>query len=270
MSPASEKGRGMDEKLISVPLLPEAKVKSVIISDEYPEIITALQNKCKIRCIHVIKNLFLNNAISKHADCCFLQLNKNNIFTDLSNYNNIVTNLTNAVGEDSGVLIHSPEKIYSPYPNDVSLNAKVIGNSIICNSKYISDAVKKTAVDLGFSFINVNQGYSACSTIVLNDNALITDDKSIYVSSERNGIECILVSKGSVALKGYDYGFIGGTCGMIDKNFLAFTGKLKYHSDADKIICFLAKHNIRFIELSEGPLIDIGGIIPLTETTDAI
>ena len=52
---------------------------------------------------------------------------------------------------------------------------------------------------------------------------------------------------------------------MIDNNLIVFTGNLETHTDCDKIISFLNKHNVKYIELSDGPLVDIGGIIPLFE-----
>ncbi|MBR2732059.1 MAG: hypothetical protein IKD72_08780, partial [Clostridia bacterium] len=36
-------------------------------------------------------------------------------------------------------------------------------------------------------------------------------------------------------------------------------------SDAEKILAFLKKHQIRSINLNNGPLTDIGGILPLKE-----
>ena len=102
-------------------------------------------------------------------------------------------------------------------------------------------------------------------TVLLNNNALITDDESIYCSAQKNAIDSILINKSSVKLKGRDYGFIGGTCGMIGKNLLAFTGNLDTHIDAELIKSFLKKHSVDYIELNDGPLIDIGGIIPFSE-----
>ena len=53
--------------------------------------------------------------------------------------------------------------------------------------------------------------------------------------------------------------------GIIDKNLLAFTGNLESHNDAELIIQFLNKYGIKYINLNDGALVDIGGIIPLTQ-----
>lgn len=260
-----KKGRGLSEKILSTPLLPENSVKTVLISGEYPEFINRLKDNYGIEALIVNKNPELDIAISSHADCCFLQLDKYNLFIDDNNYDHIVNFLTSkGLGIKQEFKI-TTERVFSPYPSDVPLNAKVIGNRVLCNAKYLSESVKRTISSCGFELINVKQGYAACSTVVINYNALITDDESIYASSKSNGIDCILISKGSVELKGYNYGFIGGTCGMIDKNLIAFTGSINHHTDAELIVNFLNKYNVRYIELTDGPLVDIGGIIPLTE-----
>lgn len=74
-----------------------------------------------------------------------------------------------------------------------------------------------------------------------------------------------MLSKGQIKLIGHEYGFIGGCCGFIDKNLLAFNGRLDTIDDADKIKDFLGKYNVKYIELTDAPLTDIGGIVPLFE-----
>ena len=263
-----KKGRGQTEKILSTPLLPESKVKTVLISGEYKHIIDSLKNKYGINTLEIISNPQLDKPIASHADCCFLQLDKNTCFVDQNNYNYIVNLFTSMEGENITNLNIISESVCSPYPHDVKLNAKVIGRSILCNTRYLSESVHNTAVNSALKLVNTKQGYAACSSILLNNNALITDDESICASCKLNGIDCILINKGSIKLHGYNYGFIGGTCGMIDKNLIAFTGSLKNHTDYKLINKFLDKHNIKYVELTDGPLIDIGGIIPLTETIE--
>jgi len=75
----------------------------------------------------------------------------------------------------------------------------------------------------------------------------------------------LLIEKGSVHINKYDYGFIGGCCGLIDKNTLLFNGDLLLHSDFDKIKKFLYDNNVNFIDIKGKRLTDIGSIIPITE-----
>ena len=66
-------------------------------------------------------------------------------------------------------------------------------------------------------------------------------------------------------LPGYDTGFVGGCCGLIDKGLLAFTGSIEKFHQGERIIDFLQQHGIRFCSLTDGPMRDIGGILPLME-----
>ena len=116
------------------------------------------------------------------------------------------------------------------------------------------------------SKLDIKQGYCKCSCLVINENALITDDKSIYNIALKNGVDCLLVSKGDVTLPGHNYGFIGGASGKISKTEVLFFGDVTKHRDYKKIADFIEKHGCKIISL-DFPLTDFGGIIPITEET---
>lgn len=238
--------------------------KTLFLSGSEPEIINKLNS---MGCGTVIceRNTALSVPVQTHADCLLFRADENTYFVEEGNYKNIVNVLTKGEGtgraEDRKII--KVQDIKSPYPDDVKLNAKVFGNKILCNTDYISREIKDFAEINGHELIHCNQGYAACSTVKLSDNAAITDDESVYNSLTANGIDCIKVSKGSVKLSGYDYGFIGGCCGIIENNLLAFAGNIDTHSDAELIKSFLIKHGIDYVNLSDGKLIDIGGIIVL-------
>ena len=132
-------------------------------------------------------------------------------------------------------------------------NEKTTDNKII--DYYLNNSVKP---------IKVNQGYIKCAICPVTENAFITDDTSIYNAAVDNGFDALLVSKGSVKLKGYDYGFIGGCTGFIDKNVLLFNGDINYHKDCNKIIDFLSLYNVKAEIIENKPLYDVGSIVPLT------
>ncbi|MDD6276176.1 MAG: hypothetical protein PUB20_05080 [Clostridia bacterium] len=221
-----------------------------------------------------------------HADMLMVMLDSHNLLIDstqldivncISKYfkvnllskNEFVNYLTNKDGESAentdlrGInVIPVEHKITSPYPNDVALNIRIINNNIICNTKYVADEVKIYAEYRNYNLIHTNQGYSGCSSVNLF-NSLITDDISVYNSSIAAGIKCNLISKGSVKLKHNNYGFIGGCCGFIADNMIAFNGEISTHSDCKTILELLQLNNIDYIELAHGQLNDIGGIIPV-------
>ena len=75
-------------------------------------------------------------------------------------------------------------------------------------------------------------------------------------------MDVLLIEKGDISLPPYDYGFFGGSTGMIGKDTLFVNGNLKTHSDADKIYAFLEKHSVKTVEC-EGNLVDMGSIIAI-------
>ena len=100
----------------------------------------------------------------------------------------------------------------------------------------------------------------------LQTYTIITDDISIYNAvSQYDDIKSLLVEKGSVNILKYDYGFIGGCCGLVDKNVLLFNGDITSHSDFDKIKNFLYDNEVKYIDIKGKPLTDIGSIIPIME-----
>lgn len=252
------------DNLLFTPGLPSSKVTSAVVSCENKSVISAL-NTLGIDVLELPRNPKLEYSICSHADCELIQLSNTQFFLDNSIYDNIVNFLTSKIGLLNIQIKTIGESIKSPYPDDIRLNCKIIGNRIICNTKHVADEIIKFSLENDIELIHVNQGYAACSTIVLNDSALITDDISIHNSVIKNGIDTLLITKGSVKLRNHEYGFIGGTCGFIDKNLLAFTGSLESHNDADSIIKFLNKYCINYLNLTNGNLTDIGGIIPLTQ-----
>ena len=68
-----------------------------------------------------------------------------------------------------------------------------------------------------------------------------------------------------IQLDGYDYGFIGGCCGFIDKNTLVFSGNVKLHKNYEDIKAFAGNYKVDVVSLSNEMLYDIGGILPVKE-----
>lgn len=163
-------------------------------------------------------------------------------------------------------IVKIKEKAGNRYPEDVRLNCAIIGNKLICNKNTVAYEILEYAELNGLTVINVNQGYSRCSICVVSENAIITDDKSIFAAAGNFFNDAQFISKGSIGLKGYGYGFIGGCCGKIDKNKIAFNGAIESHKDYKLILDFLHRNNVECVELHNEPLSDIGGILPLMES----
>lgn len=146
------------------------------------------------------------------------------------------------------------------YPFDVLLNAQVLSNHLICNTNTIASEVKEIAYEQGKSIIHVNQGYTSCSVCTVSDNAIITEDKSVYEAC-KNEFHVLLITKGEVELLGYDCGFIGGASVTVDDT-IYFFGNIEAHPDYEKISSFVSLYNKKAVSLSKDKkLSDIGSII---------
>ncbi len=244
-------------KYIKNPNLPENKVSTVAISHTAGESIKKL-NESGINTLVINDSPFLPEPVKSHADLQLLHMGNNVIFCHNEH-------LFLGESEQKFSFNKIKEKTGNKYPEDVRLNCAVIGDKIICNVKTVSKDILEYAYINNYIIVNVNQGYAKCSVCVLNKNAIITDDESIFRATQNFLNDAELISKGSIVLNGYNYGFIGGCSGKIDKNKIAFNGRLESHKDYNKIIDIIQRNNIEVVELCNSPLTDIGGILPLIE-----
>lgn len=247
-----------EEKAIELPNLPKSKVTRVALSAKAGEAIKKL-NFLGIKTVAIKSDLRLPVPVNSHADIQMLHTGGNNIFCHKGFF---------ATGErlDNFCYTEINQPVGNKYPEDVRLNCTFVGDKLICNPHTIAPEVLNFAVKNEYTIIPVNQGYARCSICIVNENAIITDDISVYAAAQNFFNNVLFVSKGSVRLSGYNYGFIGGCCGKLDKNVIAFNGVIESHDDCNKIIDFMSRNNMTVCELTNERLEDIGGIIPLIET----
>lgn len=198
----------------------------------------------------------LIKAEQTHADMLMLHLGGEKIF--LSHGQDMLKARLEALGF-SVTLLSVP--LESEYPFNVTLNAAIIGEKFFAHK----NTVKLFSRHVGFDFYTVKQGYSKCSSCVVSENAVITEDENIYSAMKSAGLDVLKIKKGETALKGINYGFFGGASGKLSPNILAINGELSYNSDKDAIVSFLKNYGIDIICLKSGLLEDIGGILPLLE-----
>lgn len=106
-------------------------------------------------------------------------------------------------------------ELEAEYPRNVALNAALIGNKLFCKASALAQEVKEFCAKNNIITVNVNQGYSRCSTLIVNNNALITADKTIYDAAVLNSINALRITEGFIKLQNVDYGFIGGSSGKV-------------------------------------------------------
>lgn len=154
------------------------------------------------------------------------------------------------------------ENIGGRYPENIALNAALVGNKLICLEKALHPRVKIYCTENNIEIINTKQGYTKCSTLILNENSIITDDISIYNSATKAKINALLIEKDNIYLDGKTQGFIGGASFKAGET-VYFFGDINTHKNADKIIDFITNNNLNIECINSDTLKDIGGIIEL-------
>ena len=231
-------------------------IKAVIASGLSSDVQEYLKNR-GIEVLIFPDNHGVDPRVAHHADLSFFFDGNDTLFvaSEFAEYGEILSRYCK-----NSVFIN--KKLGYKYPDDVLLNCVCVGNHFICNKNTVASEVFDKMKNSGYNIINVKQGYTKCSVVPVSENALITDDESIVNACSDAGIDVLKVSKGSVVLDGFDYGFIGGTAGKISVNEILFSGDITTHSDFDKIDLFLKKYNVKAVCFG-GQLKDIGSIIPI-------
>ena len=217
----------------------------------HDKVVTELEKR-GIRCVILKNNEEIDCSVRNHADMAAFHLPDGRIILDRRQKE--AAKLLKEFGCD---YIFTEKEISGAYPDDVMLNAAQVGDTLICNSKYISREILSAYKKI----IDVRQGYTKCSVCVIGDNAFITDDSGIYEKC-KDSFDVLLTEKGDIVLEGQNYGFIGGASAKVgDKIY--FFGSLERHRNGEEIKKFLSSHKAEYECLFEGNLIDIGGLVEI-------
>ncbi len=215
-------------------------MKSIYISYLAPKnIINYIKNSgCNIHLVPSGGRTY--NAVDSHPDIYFCKM---------------------GVTEHPYIFRGNPAEIGAAYPQNIKFNAVCLDRYFIHNIKYTSPALLSEARETGLEFINVNQGYTKCSCVVVDGHSIITSDEGIYRALNRySDIETLKIRAGFVNLEGFDYGFLGGASGRIG-NEIIFSGNLSAHPDYSSISQFIEARGLAVKYFPEYPLTDIGSIL---------
>ncbi|MDF2544154.1 MAG: radical protein [Herbinix sp.] len=150
-------------------------------------------------------------------------------------------------------------RLAAVYPEDIAYNVVVTKDVLIHNLDHSNSLLLQHSKDTHKKLISVRQGYTKCSTVVMNDDTMITSDQGIYKAT-KDFTNILLIQPGHVSLEGYDCGFIGGCSGVIDDT-IVFHGDLSKHPDFLKIASFVEAAHKKLLYFKEFPLTDIGSIL---------
>lgn len=162
--------------------------------------------------------------------------------------------------DDSPVISAAADDLGRGYPAEASFNAACTGKFFIHNKECTSPKLFAAAKKSGMVFVDVRQGYTKCSTVVVDEYSIITYDKGIAIPCRSAGLDVLLVEAGHVVLNGYDTGFIGGASGRAGDEII-FNGDLSAHPDFKMINAFIEDRGLTCRWFSGYPLTDIGSII---------
>lgn len=143
------------------------------------------------------------------------------------------------------------------YPQTSPYNAVVTSKYLIHNLKF-TDAVLLKACE-GLTQIHVNQGYTRCNLLALNENLFIASDKGICNTLLDHSLRCHYFPPDEIRLEGFPNGFLGGACGIWDQK-LFICGSLRHHSRGNAFRNIVEAEGFEIIELLDEPLKDVGSI----------
>jgi len=143
------------------------------------------------------------------------------------------------------------------YPATSIYNAVSVGNLLIHNFRNTDSMITRTLEDA--DLIHVDQGYTRCNLLAINEENFITSDHGIERVLKRFGKDCLYVDPTGIQLPGVRNGFFGGCCGVYDGNIFII-GSLAHYPDGKIVHDYIINKGGRIIELFPGPLFDGGGI----------
>jgi hypothetical protein len=249
------------ENCLKSPNLPAGEVSLCLLDARAGDSIVESLKDMGIGIIRCQRCDELYDAVSCHPDMLFHHLGGNDIVAALNASQETLEELK----RHKFHIIKGRYPVSDKYPYCAAYNVARIGDYAICNKKIIDPVLLDCLTSLGIRILDVKQGYCKCSLCIVNANAIITSDEGIYKSLSKYDFDILKINPGSIRLSGLNYGFIGGASGLIDKNTLAFAGKIENHPDCDSMLEFLSKYDVQTKDLGNGALTDIGSLIPLKE-----
>lgn len=214
-------------------------------------------------------NLDVYDEISSHVDIYYLKAG-DVVFSAPEKRGQVPFNTVNCVATVGG-----------EYPLDVPYNVCIVGKNAIHNFKYTDNVVKFYLERHGYNLIDVEQGYSKCSTCVVDENSCITTDIGIARKLLDAGIDTLYVSEPDIKLKTRAnkifvkestmsfvdsdmQGFIGGAMARLGDTVILF-GDISNLVNGTKIKNFVEKKGLKFHHFEGLDIVDYGGILEVIE-----
>jgi hypothetical protein len=144
------------------------------------------------------------------------------------------------------------------YPSTASYNATATKGVFIHNLHITDPSLLK--ITEGLHQIHVNQAYTRCSLLALDDEHFIASDRGIENKLLQEKKKVLHIEPDQVVLAGQQHGFFGGACGISGKSIF-ICGSLKFLPDADAFTSYIGALGYNYMELYNGPILDVGSIL---------
>ena len=164
-------------------------------------------------------------------------------------------------------VIKGEKEVGKKYPDTVPYNAVGVDNMLIHNMLYTDLSIKNLYGKISTKSVqlSVNQGYTRCNLLALDERDFITSDMGIKRVLEANGCDVFYVDPHQITLPGQDYGFFPGCCGLVDDTVVV-CGALKHLKECKELRKFIRRNGMKIIELYDGELVDVGSIFFIRKT----
>ena len=229
-----------------------------IVDRAYYDLLSDKLNKFNINSFPSFESRILKGAVKSHPDMSLFKYDDETLIASQESFD-----YYNEIFKGTKIkVINAGEDPLEKYPGDVKFNALRAGEHLICKKDVCAESIIKR-FDVN-KIINSSQGYVKCSIIDVGSEYFASDDKYLYEIIKSFGKKCILLDKGFVKIKDYDYGFIGGASGYArDKIFL--TGKIINEANRIRLEEFAREINKELIYLTEYDIFDIGTLMIMEE-----
>lgn len=230
-------------------------MKTLIVDYRISELEKFTLNSLGYNLLSCPKNSKLYKAIDGHPDILLHPISENK---EIIVHKDISCDFIRTLQNLNYKILKTNNSLSDAYPKDIILNALNLKNIFLhkldCTDPSLLEKVSNKKL------LNTKQGYTKCSTAIVKSTAIMTSDTSIAKLLYAENIDVLLLPPKHIKLPHLDYGFIGGTCGLIDENLLAFFGDLECYPFKYEVKNFLKKHKVDYLSLGEGPLTDRGSI----------
>lgn len=171
--------------------------------------------------------------------------------------------IKNALSQHDIPVIRGSADPGKTYPASARYNAVITPEYIIHNRKITDPIINETFKER--KQLHVNQGYTRCNLLALDNDRYITSDRGIEKVLLLEGKSVLYADPVPVRLHGQKHGFFPGCCGILDDR-VYIAGSLKFHPQGGEISAFIQSAGYSVRELYDGPLTDVGGIFIFTSS----